>query len=354
MRITKKFAGSSSIGKQIYTSVENLDQEECTRVQNNLKELEQNFIAKITVHHPAVQTFPPVNDYPTVFPHYNFVPGITPIFTPSGILNPAMFPEFSLGLTSSIIPVPIAMPPPTQESSSSSLNPDFNLYLAQCQMHSLAQARAFALGQAHANESLAVEQAQNIDYSKTYSNVKQQIYNNPDYVINNFLSDESKNSSSSTLNHQEQSVVKKVKDNEKSEPNATDLLLNFYLASSTKPPENLPTQEDANQTTNCVEGLPTLPSENKPKLPGSDSTSSESSFQCSERPASDNEESNSKEGSSSPDFGETSSDGDSTENKPTENKIKVPESPNPNEISKPVASSSKKLTRSASKKSRIS
>jgi hypothetical protein len=346
MRITKKFAGSSSIGKQIYTSVENLDQEECTRVQNNLKELEQNFIAKIII--------PPVNDYPSVFPHYNFVPGITPIITPSGILNPAMFPEFALGLTSSIIPVPIAMPPLSQESSSSSLNPDFNLYLAQCQMHSLAQARAFALGQAHANESLAVEQAQNIDYSKTYSNVKQQIYNNYDHVSNNSLSDESKTSSPSTLNQQEQSPVKKLKDNEKSEPNATDLLLNFYLASSSKPPENLPAQEDANQTTNCVEGLPTLPSENKEKLPGSDSTSSESSFQCSERPASDNEESNSKEGSSSPDFGETSSDGDSTENKATQTKIKEPESPHPTETSNPLVSSSKKLTRSASKKSRIS
>ena len=59
MRITKKFAGSSCIGKQVFTGGDGvIDETKRKEIQEELKALEKSFMSKIDYHHKITYPVP--------------------------------------------------------------------------------------------------------------------------------------------------------------------------------------------------------------------------------------------------------------------------------------------------------
>lgn len=138
MRITKKFAGSSCIGKQVYTpcDVKTIDQTVIAKIQEELKELEEKFRAKVDVqraldYYPlgAPATFAPLHPAAFHAPRMAYLEGIPPEYyaalptqgpLPHMMPNPFMMKMYA----NQEIPIPFMYPhPPT---STTKCSPKYN------------------------------------------------------------------------------------------------------------------------------------------------------------------------------------------------------------------------------------
>jgi len=182
MRITKKFSGVSSIGKQVFTPKENIESPELVVVHKQLDELEKKFISTANLHPPkhlmsladysSAALMNPLALASLATPDIGLA--IPPLILPRvGILGAVP----SIGPDEGIVPGPLSSAASATSAMTGSAF-DVNVYLAQRQMQTFAQARAYALAQAHAFESYAVERAQMHDHSGIYSKTTSSIYAN--------------------------------------------------------------------------------------------------------------------------------------------------------------------------------
>ena len=283
MRITKKFSGDHSIGKQMYQPARDAEQEVLLRVQTELKELEEKFIAIVEPKskHPMPPELLATPHMYNQFLHAHTMgvnqagsstslqlPNVpAPVYPPAanlyrhqtamsagslrGMVPPTIGSVLNSGGSSNedndnghinhttianntnVYNNPVSMLLSEQPMSSvndqmaslsSSVPPlDMNVYFAQYQMEALAQAKAYALAQAHAYESYAVEQAQKNDFSDTYKQKK----GNSIYPSNDSDSSGGKEKSSS----EEKMREERIEEAEKKEAKDSELLLNFFEAS---------------------------------------------------------------------------------------------------------------------------
>lgn len=304
MRITKKFSGVSSIGKQVFSPKDNVDASAQEAVHKQLDELEKKFISAACLH-PSKQLFS-LAEY-SINP-----PASTSLGTQEmGVaVHPLMFSRAHMlgarvgGPEEGVVQGATS----TAAGASAVRGPfDVNVYLAQRQMQSFVQARAYALAQAHAFESYAVERAQMHDHSDIYSKTTSSIYANEAAYGRELLKAE--------LEIKSDPFSVETSSSDRGDQNAPHLLLNFFKVASGHEAPAAVTTSSASTTSahNIVEGLPILQGANsqlRANVNGSTSaeTNSDSNSDSDKNARKSDKSEEQRSGPSASDISETSSE----------------------------------------------